>query len=480
MKTDLQHCILLEQQEPSITAHKKYRADVRPAYPNGGGRMRSATGYTLVGILAMVSLLGLSCERERSCVCEFIEADAPSGPGQVRVDTPATYSTAAAAIGHTVFEYRFDWGDGEVSPWSQSQSAAHAWSVIGSYRIAAQARDAEEPSAVSPWSNYVRICAVAQGPLQAPETPEGPGSLCMGEPGRFCVSEAPYGPGPVLEHQFDWGDGEFSPWSVDSCAEHTWQAPGCKFVAARRRIRGDSGSLSDWSRSKIVSCTHGYVTFFPPQGPDWLSPGEPGQYTVRLETGKCCETPEYQIDRDDALCKWTSDSCSILSWDLPGIYVLTARGRCADNPDIPISQWSRGSLVTVTDGRPVVRLVDGYLIRADEFESAPIHYLVISDAARWAQVAHDFTPFCEIQTPVEFSRHLVLVVLKISNDYWEMEVDRVSLKAGTLVFRYRAECVATDMSWTACCQLPVIVNRVSYDKVAFYENGTCVAVVDIP
>jgi hypothetical protein len=443
--------------------------------------MRAAAVVASAGVVVAALLLNLSCERASDCGCEFIEADAPSGPGLIRVDSTATYSTGVVATaGHCAFQYRFDWGDGEISRWSISDSADHAWSEPGRYGVTAQARDADQTWALSPWSDSSRIWVLAAGPIQPPETPEGPSILCCGDAGVFRVDRVPYGPLARLEYQFDWGDGCLSAWSADTCRMYAWGDPGYYHVAARVRIPGDSASVSAWSPGTLVRATHGYIKMAPLQGPDWLAPCEQGEYTAKIAESLCCHAIEYQVDRDGQVRPWSPDSYCLLSWDVSGIYVLAVRGRCADTPELPVSQWSPRSLVTVTDGRPVFRQLEGYLISSPDLESGPIHYLVITDEARWAELFHLFTPFGEVPTPVEFGKHLVVATVKISNDYWEMEMDRVALEAGTLAIRYRARCTARDMSWTARCHVAAIVTRGDCRSVAFYENGARAAVVDIP
>lgn len=77
----------------------------------------------------------------------------PAGPASglagetLSYDTGGSTSTISGDI-----EYRLDFGDGTVSPWSTSTTVSHAWSTAGSFSVAAQARSAVSTSVASAWS----------------------------------------------------------------------------------------------------------------------------------------------------------------------------------------------------------------------------------------------------------------------------------------------------------------------------------------
>lgn len=58
---------------------------------------------------------------------------------------------AACNEGHSL-AYRFDWGDGQTSSWSNVQTAQHAWPAAGTYDVRAQARCMIHPGVKSVWS----------------------------------------------------------------------------------------------------------------------------------------------------------------------------------------------------------------------------------------------------------------------------------------------------------------------------------------
>lgn len=63
-------------------------------------------------------------------------------------------------------EYRVNWGDGTESTWSPSTNRYHMWNAPGVYSLAAQARSAAQPSALSPWSDEILV-TVTQGVQQS-------------------------------------------------------------------------------------------------------------------------------------------------------------------------------------------------------------------------------------------------------------------------------------------------------------------------
>jgi|GEM_PF-2967999 len=78
------------------------------------------------------------------------------GPGEVRVGESAGFSARSRDLEKDPIRIRFDWGDGTISPWSEtgpegSASRSHIWALQGEYAVTAQAADALE--AESHWSH---------------------------------------------------------------------------------------------------------------------------------------------------------------------------------------------------------------------------------------------------------------------------------------------------------------------------------------
>ncbi len=83
---------------------------------------------------------------------EVSPPDAPSGPADGYAGQVLAYSTTGSVseAGHAV-EYRFDWGDGDMSDWGPGQDT-HAWAAPGAFPVKAQARCATDTNALSLWS----------------------------------------------------------------------------------------------------------------------------------------------------------------------------------------------------------------------------------------------------------------------------------------------------------------------------------------
>ena len=111
----------------------------------------------------------------------FVESvSAPSnltGAGSAYVNQPMTYNASGAACnyGHAV-QYRFDWGDGAISSWSNG-SQAHVWSSAGAKGLKAQARCAVNTTKISVWSADLMTLSVTTLPLVVNSSPEGAGTI---------------------------------------------------------------------------------------------------------------------------------------------------------------------------------------------------------------------------------------------------------------------------------------------------------------
>jgi len=91
----------------------------------------------------------------------------PSGPTSRTVGQSGTYSTSATDPDGDQVQYRFDWGDGTTSDWTNlvpsgtSASKSHSWGSAGMYVVMAQTRD--EHGATSGWSNGLTVTVSGGG-----------------------------------------------------------------------------------------------------------------------------------------------------------------------------------------------------------------------------------------------------------------------------------------------------------------------------
>lgn len=88
-----------------------------------------------------------------------------SGEGEPYVGVSYTFSATGSNcnLGHSV-QYRFDWGDGNISGWLAvgQMSAQHAWSAEGAFGVRTQARCASETAVESAWSSTLTVNVAKQ------------------------------------------------------------------------------------------------------------------------------------------------------------------------------------------------------------------------------------------------------------------------------------------------------------------------------
>jgi WD40 repeat protein len=94
-----------------------------------------------------------------SCLHNRPDAPAiPVGPASVEVDWEYSFKTWAVGQDSGPVHFRFDWGDGQTSPWmvlGETGDCSHSWAHAGVYRVRAQVHD--NRSEVSEWSDPLRV-----------------------------------------------------------------------------------------------------------------------------------------------------------------------------------------------------------------------------------------------------------------------------------------------------------------------------------
>ena len=142
------------------------------------GKQRSPTATACIAALLM--LAGCQPAQPPETAAPLETASAPAQPSETAAPTetvsppttiegpdwsyvvqfPETYSpgSASSSMGHSL-EYRIDWGDGNLSDWTD-QGAGHNWEQSGEYPIKAQARCKDHPEVISPWSEKLITVSV--------------------------------------------------------------------------------------------------------------------------------------------------------------------------------------------------------------------------------------------------------------------------------------------------------------------------------
>jgi len=179
--------------------------------------------------------------------------DTPQGPTTGDVGTSYTYTAGGSTCseGHAV-EYRFDWGDATMSPWSASTSASHAWAAGGAYEVKAQGRCSVNHAVVSSWSSPLTV--TIGHAVSTPDTPTGETAVERDTSYPYTTGGSTCSQGHAVEYRFDWDDSTMSPWSADTSASHAWADEGTYRVKAQARCSVDHAVVSDWSQALTVVC----------------------------------------------------------------------------------------------------------------------------------------------------------------------------------------------------------------------------------
>ena len=187
--------------------------------------------------------------------------DVPGGPVSGETNESLVYTAGGAvnSFGHLV-EYRFDFDDGNISPWMGTlTSRAHSWTAAGSYDVTVQARCRTHPAIESAWSAPATV--VISDPAEI--IPSPPGAIngvaagIINDPYDYLVIHSTQtNLGHAVEGRFDWGDGTYSDWIATGPYEatHTWTAEGTYTVKyeARCSLHPDISYQAD---SLVVTMT---------------------------------------------------------------------------------------------------------------------------------------------------------------------------------------------------------------------------------
>jgi hypothetical protein len=183
----------------------------------------------------------------------------PTGPSQGRKDSVYTFSTVTTDPDGDAVCYRFAFGDGDTSDWTnwvQSGTPVtinHSYQNSGTYSVKAQAKDVNE--VLSSWSNPHQI-VITNFPPNTPGTPSGPSAGFRDTSYNFSVS-ATDPDGDSVAIRFSWGDGDTSNWSVyvpsgqTVTMNHSWRDSGIYYVKAQAKDK--EGSVSSWSSGHQIA-----------------------------------------------------------------------------------------------------------------------------------------------------------------------------------------------------------------------------------
>jgi murein DD-endopeptidase MepM/ murein hydrolase activator NlpD len=182
----------------------------------------------------------------------------PSGPSEGTINTSYSFSTSSSDPDGDSIEYRFDWGDGQISSWGIA-TQSHMWNSNGSFTIKAQARD--EHGAVSSWSSGTILTISTIHEVTTPVCPSGETNGYTNTTYSFNTTGASCSEGHAVEYRFDWGDGNYSNWSISESAAHSWSMSGSYLVRAQARCSVEQDILSEWSDGLSVTITEEIIEY---------------------------------------------------------------------------------------------------------------------------------------------------------------------------------------------------------------------------
>ena len=153
----------------------------------------------------------------------------PSGPTFIEMGVEFTYTSSTYDIDGDEIRYRFDWGDGNYSNWSNfmssntSVSMSHHWSSISNYSVRVMAQD--ENSMNSSWSPVLNVTVSQAGPGEIPPVADinVSSNALVNQTIVFDASGSYDMDGVIVSYQWDFGDGETGT-GVNS--EHVYKKPG--------------------------------------------------------------------------------------------------------------------------------------------------------------------------------------------------------------------------------------------------------------
>jgi len=139
----------------------------------------------------------------------------PSGPVIIENNTLYEYSSSTYDIDGDAISYKFDWGDGNSSTWSEylpsnvTVSMSHSWESISIYEIKVMARD--EQGLESPWSDSLVVMVLEKNNSENPPIVIINTSIDSNASNKTIVFDASKSydtSGEIVNYTWDFGDGE--------------------------------------------------------------------------------------------------------------------------------------------------------------------------------------------------------------------------------------------------------------------------------
>ncbi|MBN1694561.1 PKD domain-containing protein [candidate division WOR-3 bacterium] len=305
----------------------------------------------------------------------------PSGQSRAEAHSYLSYTFSTTDPEGDDISYQFDWGDGNLSEWTDFTesgkivSANYVWRETGTYNVNVRAMDTKDN--ISDWSTAlpVNIITCINFPPNQPSVPSGIDSGFVHTYYTF-YSSTTDPEGDKISYQFDWGDGNLSYWtdyleSGDTASvNHAWQDTGTYNVNVR--AIDTKNKISDWSEALPVNIFTN--TNFPPDRPPAPSGVDSGSINTTYTFYGRTTDPEgdsisYQFDWGDGnLSYWSNfvESGETVSanhiWRDLGTYNINVRAIDTKNK---MSQWSEPCSLIISENTPDNGLIAEYLFNGN-------------------------------------------------------------------------------------------------------------------
>jgi len=201
----------------------------------------------------------------------------PSGVTSGRFNASYEFRTTTTDQDGDSVCFRFQWGDGVVSEWSNwvasgdTAAMSHLWADTGTFLLKTQATDPQDLT--SAWSASLTVSITPNHPPDtsnhAPDTPAVPSGPSAAPKDSLCqFSAIATDPdGDNLSYRFDWGNGDTSGWGSWHQSGHAESAacayPRSGSYEVRAQARDVDDACSAWSDPLSVTVTNPY----PPSAP---------------------------------------------------------------------------------------------------------------------------------------------------------------------------------------------------------------------
>jgi len=251
----------------------------------------------------------------------------PNGPSSGISGQNLSYNTggATSSFGHNV-EYRFNWGDGNLSGWG-TPSGTHSYTSTGTFQVRAQARCKSHTDKVSAWSSS-RTVTITSYDLTITISPAEAGNVSKNP------DKAGYDLNEVVQLEAIANVGyAFDSWSEDLTGNAN---PTDIIMDGNKNVT-----------AHFIETTEVISTPTTPTGPIAGITGQNLSYATGGSESNLGDEVEYQFDWGDSTLSDWGDGARDYTYYSSGTMNVKARARCKIHNSVA-SEWSNALEVIIT------------------------------------------------------------------------------------------------------------------------------------